>query len=126
MTIKPLADRVVLKTVEAEEKTKAGILLTASAQEFVEKPYALNVFPHGEGKKAKDTVTLDNTAISLHVFKSSKNGGYILRLFNNGDKSQDCTVSVFGKEKKLTFKKFEIKTLKYDGEKIVETKEIEI
>lgn len=100
--------------------------LAASAQEFVEKPYALNVFPHGEGRKVQDTVTLDNTAISLHVFKRSKNGGYILRLFNNGDKSQGCTVSVFGKEKKLTFKKFEIKTLKYDGEKIVETKEIEI
>ena len=35
MNIKPLADRVVLKSVEAEEKTKTGILLTASAQEVV-------------------------------------------------------------------------------------------
>ena len=33
MNIKPLEDRVVVKAVEAEEKTKAGIFLTASAQE---------------------------------------------------------------------------------------------
>ena len=33
MTIKPLADRVVIKMVEAEETTKSGIILTASAQE---------------------------------------------------------------------------------------------
>ena len=32
MTIKPLADRVVVKLVEAEEKTKGGLILTASAQ----------------------------------------------------------------------------------------------
>ena len=33
MTIKPLADRVVVKLVEAEEKTKTGIILTAASQE---------------------------------------------------------------------------------------------
>ena len=30
MTIKPLADRVVLKMVEADETTKSGIILTGS------------------------------------------------------------------------------------------------
>lgn len=29
MNIKPLADRVVIKNLEAEEKTKSGIILTA-------------------------------------------------------------------------------------------------
>ena len=33
MTIKPLADRVVLKPVEVEETTKGGIILAAAAQE---------------------------------------------------------------------------------------------
>ena len=33
MTIRPLADRVVIKMVEAEETTKSGIILTAAAQE---------------------------------------------------------------------------------------------
>ena len=33
MTLKPLADRVILKSLEAEETTKGGIILAASAQE---------------------------------------------------------------------------------------------
>lgn len=46
MTIKPLADRVVVKLVEAEEKTKTGIILTASAQE---KPQIAEVVAVGPG-----------------------------------------------------------------------------
>jgi len=46
MTIKPLLDRVVLKAEKAEEKTKSGIVLTASAQE---KPQFSNVIAVGEG-----------------------------------------------------------------------------
>ena len=46
MTIKPLADRVVIKLVEAEEKTKTGIILTASAQE---KPQIAEVVAVGPG-----------------------------------------------------------------------------
>ena len=48
MNIKPLADRVVLKLVEAEEKTKTGILLTASAQE---KPQLAEVVAIGPGAR---------------------------------------------------------------------------
>jgi len=48
MNIKPLADRVVLKAVEAEEKTKAGIILTASAQE---KPQIAEVVAVGPGAR---------------------------------------------------------------------------
>ncbi len=46
MNIKPLADRVVVKLVEAEEKTKTGIFLTASAQE---KPQVAEVVAVGPG-----------------------------------------------------------------------------
>ena len=46
MTIKPLADRVVVKAVEAEEKTKGGLILTASAQE---KPQIAEVVAVGPG-----------------------------------------------------------------------------
>ena len=48
MTIKPLADRVVVKSVEAEEKTKTGIFLTASAQE---KPQVAEVVAVGPGAR---------------------------------------------------------------------------
>lgn len=51
MTIKPLADRVVVKSVEAEEKTKTGIFLTASAQE---KPQIAEVVAVGPGAYSED------------------------------------------------------------------------
>lgn len=46
MTIKPLADRVVVKLIEAEEKTKTGIILTAAAQE---KPQIAEIVAVGPG-----------------------------------------------------------------------------
>lgn len=46
MKIKPLLDRVVLKTVEAEETTKSGIILTTASQE---KPQIAEVIAVGEG-----------------------------------------------------------------------------
>lgn len=46
MTIKPLADRVVIKMVEAEETTKSGIILAGSAKE---KPQVAEVLAVGPG-----------------------------------------------------------------------------
>ena len=46
MTLKPLADRVVVKLVEAEERTKSGLILTAAAQE---KPQVAEVVAVGPG-----------------------------------------------------------------------------
>lgn len=51
MTLKPLSNRVVIKFVEAEEKTKTGIILTASAQE---KPQIAEVIATGAGKISDD------------------------------------------------------------------------
>ncbi len=46
MTIKPLADRIVIKMVESEETTKSGIVLPGSAQE---KPQVAEVMAVGPG-----------------------------------------------------------------------------
>lgn len=46
MSIKPLADRVVIKLVEAEETTKSGIILAGSAKE---KPQVAEVIAVGPG-----------------------------------------------------------------------------
>ena len=46
MTIKPLADRVVVKSVEAEETTKSGIILAGSAKE---KPQVAEIIAVGPG-----------------------------------------------------------------------------
>ena len=51
MTIKPLADRIVIKMVEAEETTKSGIILAGSAKE---KPQVAEVVAVGpDGKEIK-------------------------------------------------------------------------
>ena len=48
MKLQPLADRVVIKMVEAEETTKSGIILTGSAKE---KPQVAEVIAVGPGVK---------------------------------------------------------------------------
>ena len=47
MKLRPLADRVVLKQNEAEERTSSGIFLTASAQEKPEVYEVVEVGPGG-------------------------------------------------------------------------------
>ncbi|MGM9935842.1 MAG: co-chaperone GroES [Candidatus Ornithomonoglobus sp.] len=46
MTIKPLADRVVIKALEAEETTKSGLILSSKSQE---KPQVAEVIAVGPG-----------------------------------------------------------------------------
>lgn len=46
MNVKPLADRVVIRFVEAEETTKSGIILAGSAKE---KPIIAEVIAVGPG-----------------------------------------------------------------------------
>ena len=77
MTIKPLSDRVVLKPTEAEEKTKTGIILTASAQE---KPQIAEVVAVGPGK------ITDNGAVAAMTVKvgdrviASKYAGTVVKM----------------------------------------------
>ena len=49
--IKPLGDRVVIKKVEVEDKTKSGIILTGSAKE---EPQIAEVVAIGSGVKNDD------------------------------------------------------------------------
>ncbi|MDE6412978.1 MAG: co-chaperone GroES [Eubacterium sp.] len=54
MTIKPLADKVLLSQVEAEETTASGLFIAASAQE---KPEFMNVMAVGPGTE-EDPMTV--------------------------------------------------------------------
>ena len=55
MEIRPLADRVVIKKLEVEEKTKGGIILTGSAKEQPQEAEVVEVGPGGivDGKEVK-------------------------------------------------------------------------
>ena len=58
MKLQPLADRVVLKMTEAEEKTKSGIIITGTAKEKPQIAEVIEVGPGGnvEGKDIVMTV----------------------------------------------------------------------
>ena len=51
MKIRPLQDRVIIKRLEEEEKTKGGIIIPDSAKE---KPVEGEVVAVGKGKRADD------------------------------------------------------------------------
>ncbi len=65
MTIKPLADRVVIKNLESEETTKSGIVLTGSAKEKPQTAEVVAVGPGGivDGKEVKMTVKVGDKVI---------------------------------------------------------------
>ena len=63
MTIKPLADRVVIKNVETEETTKSGLVLPGSAKE---KPQIAEVISVGPGGN------VDGKDIVMHVKAGDK------------------------------------------------------
>ena len=56
MKLVPLADRVVLKQLEAETKTKNGIILTSSAQEKPQEAEVVAVGPGTEDVKMEVSV----------------------------------------------------------------------
>ena len=65
MKLKPLADRVILKQFKAEEKTKSGLILAASAQEKPEMFEVVEVGPGGmvDGNEVKMTVAAGDRVI---------------------------------------------------------------
>ena len=66
MKIKPLADRVVIKTVEAEETTKSGIILAGSAKEKPQVAEVVAVGPGGivDGNDVKMTVKVGDKVLT--------------------------------------------------------------
>ena len=65
MKIRPLADRVVIKKVEAEEKTASGIILPGSAKEQPQVAQVIEVGPGGfvDGNEVKMEVEVGDKVI---------------------------------------------------------------
>ncbi len=80
MKLNPLSNRVVIKFVEAEEKTSGGIFLSAAAQE---KPQVAEVIAIGPGK------ITDNGALAPMTVKigdkviASKYAGTAVKLYGS-------------------------------------------
>lgn len=65
MKLSPLADRVVLKQLEAEETTKSGIVLPGNAQEKPQQAEVVAVGPGGvvDGKEVTMQVSVGDKVI---------------------------------------------------------------
>ena len=65
MNMKPLGDRVIIKQLEAEEKTKSGIILTGTAKEKPQEAEVVAVGPGGviDGKEIKMEVSVGDRVI---------------------------------------------------------------
>ena len=63
MTVKPLGDRVVIKNCEAEETTKAGLILAGTAKEKPQMAMVIAVGPGGN---------VDGKEITMHVEAGQK------------------------------------------------------
>lgn len=127
--VHPIGDRPLLKEKRFVPRIDAGEHLFSFrlavcgraeaerlAEEFCQKPYALNVFSSGASSKSAAEVRVSNPAVVLKCLKQLADGRYVLHLFHNGEGGAETAVSFCGKTAELSFGKFEVKTLLYDGE----------
>lgn len=88
MTIKPLADRVVVKRIEAEETTKGGIILTAAAKEQPQIAEVVAVGPGGivDGNEVKMYLNVgDKVIISKYSGNEVKIDGVEYSILRQSD-----------------------------------------
>ncbi len=88
MKLRPLADRVVVKMVEAEETTTSGIILVGSAKEKPQIAEVLEVGPGGnvDGKDVVMTVKVgDKVITSKYSGTEIKLGGEELIIVRQSD-----------------------------------------
>ncbi|MBR2916418.1 MAG: co-chaperone GroES [Clostridia bacterium] len=88
MNIKPLADRVVIKMVEAEETTKSGIILAGAAKEKPQIAEVVAVGPGGvvDGKEIKMELSVgDRVLMSKYAGTEVKLDGVEYTILRQSD-----------------------------------------
>lgn len=96
--------------------------LENNAQEFVNQPYSLNFFPHGNGRDIKPVLRLENQAVSLSAFYRTGDA-YTLRFVNNNEHNVETNLMLCGKIFHLDFGRYEAKTFLFDGSNLQEQTE---
>ena len=88
MTLKPLADRVVIKRLEAEETTKAGLILTAASMEKPDLSIVVAVGPGGMTDGKEITMFLkpgDKGITSKYMGTEVKIDGEVMTIVKQSD-----------------------------------------
>ena len=96
--------------------------LERKATEFIQKPYALNAYPHGKGEKQENSpITVSDNNVVITAFRMVADDCYMIRLINNYKESAECECKVFDKTLPLSFEKYEVKTLIYKNGELTES-----
>lgn len=92
------------------------------SEHFNRPPMVLSFYPTGVGEKPAVPFTLtESDIVTVAAFKKAECGdGFIIRLFNPTDEPQRARVNLYGETLALTFGKYEIKTVRYDGKTLAE------
>ena len=129
-------DRFVKKIDQGESdfSFRLGVVpterLERATQEFVQKPYGLNIFPTKVADSVlsakKDfTVSLkDDTVSVVTIKKADERDALLFRLLNNTKESVQTQLTVNGASLALSFGKYEVKTVSWDGESLKEEAEL--
>jgi alpha-mannosidase len=101
--------------------------LERKTAEFVEKPYALNIFPI-PGKRGLTNaldIELGDNAISMPTLKKAVGrDAMIFRLLNNTPAGVKSYIKVNGQTLPLNFGKYEVKTIVYENGRLTESYEL--
>lgn len=94
--------------------------------EFNMPPYACNVFPVDSNTSAPEfSLTISDPDIVLVAMKKSvEKSGYVMRLLNNYRQAREITMNCCGSGIVLSFGKYEVKTVFYDGNSLTELPEM--
>ncbi len=101
--------------------------LERKTAEFVEKPYALNIFPIPTKKAIGEPldVALGGNIISMPAVKKAHGrDAVIFRLLNNTPESVESYIRVNGRQLSLCFGKYEVKTVVYESDTLTESYEL--
>ena len=129
-------DRFVKKIDQGESNFsfRLGVVPTArlerATQEFVQKPYGLNIFPtmvaeSAVAGKKEFSVRLDDDCVSIvTIKKADEQNRLIFRLLNNTKDGVETALTINGIRLPLSFGKYEVKTVSWDGAALQEEKEL--
>ena len=84
------------------------------ANEYLEAPYSVNRYPHGDGVIPTSLVRLSNPNVVLESLRQSKDGGYILRLFANVPSPSETRIRFKEDEMKVSLSPYAFVTLTYE------------
>ncbi|MBQ8725700.1 MAG: hypothetical protein IJY84_01185 [Clostridia bacterium] len=96
--------------------------LTKLSQEFIEKPYAQNIFPTVDDS-CDNGFEITTSCGEIHVVtikKAVQKDGYIVRLYNGSESEGKTLLKCGNSQISLKFGKFEIKTVLYGDDGLIE------